>query len=171
MTEAELAWLAGLLEGEGSFLLAYSRFNGKRYTYARISVQMADRDVIERVASLTKTKCKIFTDKVRATEKIRASKPLHRAWVNGAAAVELMVQLRPWMGQRRQIRIDEVLAEHRKAASTESQLRKQRLSASSKAQALFAALSPEQKSARMRIAAEARWGKSALTGLPPRFPL
>jgi hypothetical protein len=43
-----LAWLAGLLEGEGSFIAA--RFGN--HSYPRISVTMGDRDVLERAMTL-----------------------------------------------------------------------------------------------------------------------
>lgn len=46
--EARTAWLAGLLEGEGSFLSA--RFDS--YSYPRVQMTMCDRSVLERAMSL-----------------------------------------------------------------------------------------------------------------------
>lgn len=52
MTEIETAWLAGLLEGEGYFGTINSWVSGRCYRYPRIGVNMTDRDVIDRVATL-----------------------------------------------------------------------------------------------------------------------
>ncbi|SHU73052.1 Uncharacterised protein [Mycobacteroides abscessus subsp. abscessus] len=45
MSATETAWLAGLIEGEGSFLSAGGR--------KRVHVTMTDRDIVERLASVT----------------------------------------------------------------------------------------------------------------------
>ena len=47
-TDAGLAWLAGILEGEGSFLSA--KLDG--YTYPRVQMTMCDRSVLERAMAL-----------------------------------------------------------------------------------------------------------------------
>ena len=49
----DLMWLAGLLEGEGSFLMARNIVAGKVYRYPKITVNMTDRDVIEHAAEVT----------------------------------------------------------------------------------------------------------------------
>lgn len=47
-SEARMAWLAGLLEGEGSFLSA--RFDG--HSYPQVQMTMCDRYVLDRAMSL-----------------------------------------------------------------------------------------------------------------------
>jgi hypothetical protein len=48
MTEAEICWLAGLLEGEGTFLKA----SPSRPNSPTVSLEMTDEDVVARVAHL-----------------------------------------------------------------------------------------------------------------------
>lgn len=54
MSETELAWLAGWLEGEGTFVVTsgVSPRNGKRYPRIRINAVSTDRDVLEHVVGL-----------------------------------------------------------------------------------------------------------------------
>jgi hypothetical protein len=107
-SEAELAWLAGLLEGEGSFWMLTSHVGGKRYRYPKIVVSMTDRDIIERVAHL-------FGRSVYDVPPSRGHPnrlPAFRAQISGAAAAQWMRDLYPWLGRRRQGKIDEVLAEY-----------------------------------------------------------
>lgn len=56
MTEIEVAWLAGLLEGEGSFGLDTRALHKYKVSTAPpapyIKISMVDKDVIERVAVL-----------------------------------------------------------------------------------------------------------------------
>lgn len=106
-SEAELAWLAGLLEGEGSFRMLTNRAsNGKSYRYPHITVNMTDRDVIERAAQM------FGTGVYDLPRYIDGRKLQYRAQAQGTKAAALMRQLRPWMGQRRGAKIDEVLAEY-----------------------------------------------------------
>jgi hypothetical protein len=88
----ELHWLAGLLEGEGSFMTGPPSSPGLPV----IAVNMTDHDV-----------------------KVHALKPRNTRWrtsyqvrVNGGAAVHWMTLLRPLMGSRRQGQIDRALASY-----------------------------------------------------------
>src|SRR5215207_1825287 len=78
-------WLAGLLEGEGSFLKPIPSNPGRPI----ISCRMTDRDVVELVAAA-------FGSSVQANDKGR-----HRtefaALVRGARAAQLMRVMRPMM--------------------------------------------------------------------------
>jgi hypothetical protein len=98
----ELHWLAGLLEGEGSFMTGPPSSPGLPV----IAVNMTDLDVMARVG-------RIFGRKVQAL------KPRNVRWrtsyqvrVNGGAAVHWMTLLRPLMGWRRQAQIDRALASY-----------------------------------------------------------
>jgi hypothetical protein len=44
----ELAWAAGLFEGEGSFFLTTIRKNGKEYVYPTAALRMTDEDSVLR---------------------------------------------------------------------------------------------------------------------------
>jgi hypothetical protein len=54
MSETELAWLAGWLEGEGSFVVTSGKSprNDKRYPRIRINATSTDLDVLEHVKTL-----------------------------------------------------------------------------------------------------------------------
>lgn len=97
-------WLAGLLEGEGSFL----KGPPSRPNAPVIKLQMKDEDVVRRAA------------KLMGTTSCSESEPDNPKWsktyityVRGGKAIELMRRLRPYMGIRRQAQIDAALASHR----------------------------------------------------------
>ena len=106
-----LAWLAGLLEGEGSFQ-TYSRVTKHvkkdgtlgvyRSSYPRIQVQMTDKDVVEKVAALFNRAC-------CGPYKREGAKDVYAAQVNGKDALALMQQLLPLMGKRRSLKMREVI--------------------------------------------------------------
>jgi hypothetical protein len=102
MNELEFFWLAGLLEGEGSFFKGPpSDPNG-----ARIQIMMTDEDVIARVS-------KIFGMSYLATRLDREHmKPIYMTVLKVHKGVELMKQLRPLMGRRRQAQIDKAVASY-----------------------------------------------------------
>lgn len=94
-------WLAGLLEGEGTFL----RPPPSEPRYPLVSCRMADNDVVARVGSA-------FGTAVQSTDK----GPYKREFgvtIRGFPAVELMSDLRPLMGTRRKAAIDRALESHR----------------------------------------------------------
>ena len=93
MDDKTIAWLAGLLEGEGCF-----RFSRTPH----IILQMTDEDIIRRVAGLwnkhyranlarTPNRKRVFTVEVFATD-----------------ALAVMGQIFPYMGERRKAKIAEV---------------------------------------------------------------
>jgi hypothetical protein len=102
MTSVELAWLAGLLEGEGSFLCGPPSQPNR----PRIVLDMTDRDVVARAAKLMAVKNAAFTPRRRNPK----WKPSYIVSVSGVAAFHLMTKLRPLMGERRQGQIDAALA-------------------------------------------------------------
>lgn len=95
-TLTEIAWLAGLIEGEGSFIY-------KESDSPLISIQMTDEDVIRRVSVLFGTNVRgpyVRTDGHQTT------------WtcvVYGAKAVGWMLTLFTFMGERRKAKIRDVL--------------------------------------------------------------
>jgi len=99
-----LSWLAGLLEGEGSFSLTCDT---KRNCYPVISVNMCDGSIVRRVAKL------LEAPSVALREARRAEwRPTFVAQVGGAHAAEWMKRLRAFMGQRRTEAIDTALAQY-----------------------------------------------------------
>jgi hypothetical protein len=108
MTEVELAWVAGLLEGEGCFFPIEYKTKGYRpYTYARVAVLMTDLDVLQRLQELTG----IGHSDGPTPRKDPRHKPIWH-WVasENKESITLMRAVYPLMGERRRARIDEVLA-------------------------------------------------------------
>lgn len=91
----DVLWLAGLLEGEGSFDLHRGR-------YPRVRVAMTDRDVVGRAATL-------MGCGVRLSIRPAPYRAMWHAEVSGARAVEVMRSILPHMGARRSGRIAQVL--------------------------------------------------------------
>ena len=97
----KLHWLAGLLEGEGSFMPP----SPSAPKLVRINITMTDKDVIEQVAKLVGVK---YIHKRTPTNE--NWKPSYRITILGTRAVNLMVLLRALMGERRKQQIDKALA-------------------------------------------------------------
>lgn len=99
----DLAWLAGLLEGEGYFGTIRNHVGGKVYPYPRVGVTMTDRDVIARVAAL-------WSVKVNVVRPYGVSKKTsYRVQIIGRRAAEMMLLLYAMMGTRRRAQIDGAL--------------------------------------------------------------
>jgi hypothetical protein len=100
MIDSDYHWLAGLLEGEGSFLKPPPSSPGS----PQVSVQMTDLDVILRVEGLLGIRHTICLPK-ESHHKIS-----YTVRLRGGRAARLMIRLRPLMGTRRQGQIDRALA-------------------------------------------------------------
>jgi hypothetical protein len=97
-----LHWLAGLLEGEGSFLVGPP--SAPRSPV--LALQMTDEDVVARVAEM-------FGRKLgRWQPRDERFQPIFLVRVTGSKAVAWMTALRPLMGRRRQTQIDRALASY-----------------------------------------------------------
>src|SRR6266496_2673722 len=99
LSEFELGWLVGIIEGEGCFSLS-----GGKYPVLTIVVKMTDKDTIEKVAKLLKvpTRNPILpkSPKHKIQYKVRLNSNLARAW---------MKILLPYMSERRKERIISLL--------------------------------------------------------------
>jgi hypothetical protein len=92
---SEIAWLAGLLEGEGCFLFHHG---------ASVVLKMTDKDVVERAASLMGVKV------IARDPKNIKWKRTYDARVNGYQAVAWMLTIYSFMGERRKKKIIEIIA-------------------------------------------------------------
>ena len=95
MTETEIAWLAGWLEGEGCFSMGGST--------PKIHVVNTDLDVVEKASRLMNgkvVKCKMTNPKL---------KQQYRIVIYGIKAVIIMKEILPFMGQRRIEAIEKAL--------------------------------------------------------------
>ncbi len=98
LTVREIAWLAGLLEGEGSFHI--------KDGCAHLQMQSTDKDVIRRATEVLSTKFHDSPCKPRGKD---TYKPVWRLAVHGTRAISWMMTLYSLMGERRQTKIREVL--------------------------------------------------------------
>lgn len=91
----DILWLAGLLEGEGTF-------DAHRGKYPRIRLAMTDRDVVGHAATLMDTKLRLSLHPA----------PVKATWhseISGSRAAEIMREILPHMGARRSAKIAEIL--------------------------------------------------------------
>jgi hypothetical protein len=97
MTPAQLGWVAGLLEGEGSFMVVTTHGQSR----PRVSMQSTDLDVLERLEAVTGVGhiCDVG---------VRNGRKFCWQWAAGAIedAFWLMDCVYPLMGARRQGQID-----------------------------------------------------------------
>lgn len=95
--EADILWLAGLLEGEGSFTL-------NRGLFPTIGLAMTDYDVVEKAAKI------MGVNNIYLEKKTKQGwKDAYRAQLIGYHAVRVMERIKPYMGERRTKKINEVL--------------------------------------------------------------
>lgn len=99
MQDKDLYWLAGLLEGEGSFL----KGPPSRPHSPIIALEMTDKDIMKRASQLLETKpyfCKA---------RVEGWKPTYKLQLRGTRAAITMKIFKPLMGLRRQAAIDRAL--------------------------------------------------------------
>ena len=98
MNTCDFFWLAGLLEGEGCF--------SPYRTTPRITLRITDKDVACRAA-------KLMDSKVRVDSSNPSTRDIYEVYIGGIKAAILMAKLLPHMSERRQNRIQPVLALYR----------------------------------------------------------
>lgn len=104
MKDAELAWLAGYMEGEGCFFAGSHGPQRRKSVRVSCSIVTTDKDVAEKAATLMGVR-KIYTHRLRL-----ARKQSYSVYLGGDDAIALMKQLLPHMGERRTAKIKEVIA-------------------------------------------------------------
>lgn len=102
MGPEQLAYLAGLLEGEGCFSI---RRRAGRAPVPEVRLQMQDRDVVDRVAAWLEAS--VYELVARGNQ----SRPSYVTRVDGTLALVLMKALKPMMGERRTAKIEEIMAD------------------------------------------------------------
>jgi hypothetical protein len=105
LDELTLHWLAGLLEGEGSFCVGLPSHPNS----SSVHITMADEDVVAKVADIWRVKYHRFYSQQYQTNGWR---PVYSAKITGRRAVQLMTLIRPLMGKRRQAQIDRAIARY-----------------------------------------------------------
>lgn len=110
MELVDVAWLAGLLEGEGTFTVNQG---GGSLTLPRIDMLSTDRDIVQRAASLLHTKAN-GPYAARPFGAIRATKPRYQLRLTKSSeAAGWMMTVYSFMGDRRKAKIREILHDWR----------------------------------------------------------
>ena len=99
-TTEELYYIAGLLEGEGSFTSGANQHGTK---YIDIKLKMTDHDIVEWVAD--KWECSIFTEHFENHWKTAYQTQLRRK----KECIEFLKLIYPLMGKRRKEKIESIL--------------------------------------------------------------
>jgi hypothetical protein len=127
--QIDVIWLAGLLEGEGCFNIRPDKNN-----QVRVSIEMTDRDIIERAAKLfgsnvsqraprvlgtcnlcgqSAQDCTVaqgYNETLKEVERyFNVTKRSYQTAIYGDRARNLMRLVYPFMGQRRAAKIEECL--------------------------------------------------------------
>ena len=105
MSEQELYWLAGLLEGEGSFFAGPPSAPNN----ITIALTMTDADVVAHVASLWGV---AYHEVRKGLSRKMGWKPIYYVHLRGKRAADLMRRLQPLMGARRQSQMERALASY-----------------------------------------------------------
>src|SRR5215510_4031952 len=100
ITTHEIAWLAGLLEGEGSFGHKTARKNGTPYITARVSLEMCDIDIVTRARKILDAPA-VYARPARKAH----GNDTYRIDISGSKAIAVMMTILPFMGERRRTRI------------------------------------------------------------------
>lgn len=98
LKELDVAWLAGIYEGEGSCAITSGRA-------IRVEIVMTDQDVMSRIHSLTG--CGSLRSVAQRAENYKS------AWrwsVGSGEAVDFLQAILPWLGERRSQRAQEAIA-------------------------------------------------------------
>lgn len=95
----DIAWVAGLLEGEGCFYIQENT--------PVIVIDMTDLDIVEKWKSISKGEQKIHT-RVYPPEK-QPRKPAYSFQIRGTLAIQWIMTIYPLMGLRRKAKIREIL--------------------------------------------------------------
>jgi hypothetical protein len=105
MTDTQIAWLAGLFEGEGSFYVNTIRKRGKVYRYPCAAIKMTDEDVVVRVKEL------FGSGTLQARQPKLLHLKQHWTWriIGHEQVSRLYHMLSPYLGKRRLAKGREVL--------------------------------------------------------------
>lgn len=105
-TVKELAWLAGILEGEGAFMMHGGT--------SSISLQSTDKDIVEKAAAILGTKLQGDSWKPKGKASYKA---VWTCRVYGTTAIGWMMTLFILMGERRRAKIREIIFKWRASSA------------------------------------------------------
>ena len=101
MTDIEIAWAAGLMEGEGCFY-TFMGNGGRSGPYIGINVTSTDRDVLEKLKG-------ICGGNILSKKTASNYKPAWQWQLYSKKAVPILSAIRPYLGERRGKKVDDLL--------------------------------------------------------------
>lgn len=104
----DIAWLAGIVEGEGCIAISHTNRRTTSANSIRIHVGMTDKDVVERVAAIFGTR--MIGPHYSKDRDGHKRKPQYRAVVTQGLAASWMMTIYPLLGERRRQAAGEALA-------------------------------------------------------------
>ncbi len=111
INRVDLAWLAGLMEGEGTFYLNNQHpHRSETYLYPKVVIGMTDEDIIKRVHQIMRFG-KVWGP-YRPPSRSQHQASWHWLPRKSTEALATMKLLQPHLGQRRQEQIQRVLEGH-----------------------------------------------------------
>jgi len=103
ISDLDLAWLAGFIEGEGWIGITKHR-KSNFFDTARVKITTTDEEIVKRIAIFWGRKVHAYEN---GPERI-GTKTYYEVWLCGEAAVRFLVKIRPLLGSRRREQIDNV---------------------------------------------------------------
>lgn len=103
----DIYWLAGILEGEGSFSVLFHKKTGRPFRFV-ISVGSTDKEVIMKISTILRGYVRINNIESRVTKGI-GSKTIYKTNVTGNLAIQWIMTLYSFMCSRRKIRMLEII--------------------------------------------------------------
>lgn len=114
-SKADIAWAAGLFEGEGCFWSSRCGKAPHYYIYPRVSLNSTDRDVLERFARVVG----VGTVATSPRLKKQAHHKAQWSWVVSRKddVRKVYELLKPWLGSRRRAQAESALSQSGKRVS------------------------------------------------------
>lgn len=125
VTSEQVAWFAGLFEGEGYLSFSKERRKGRSGGHWRLGLGMSDEDIINRIQTMFGGSIHKWT--------LSHKKPTYKdmfSWnvTKQAHILEIVDVIYPLMGKRRQAKFDEFITYYNTPRPTQSDRMKQRWS-------------------------------------------
>jgi hypothetical protein len=107
ISDFELGWLVGIIEGEGSISCRYNKKSG--YLCAELTVSSTDEDMVDRLDRL-------YPGKSTYVRKYKNHYKEQYVWAvtSRQGIITIISTIYPYMGKRRKERIDQLLVEFNK---------------------------------------------------------
>ena len=112
ISTSQIHWIAGLLEGEGTFNYTTVGTDGKRGSI-RVALSTTDKDILLRFANLLGFGSVCTIQPYKSESGYRGYRLQYRWDASGVRAAGLMMTIYSLMGERRKERIRELLAYYR----------------------------------------------------------